>query len=164
VQRGVLACTEGNFVPKVVFPYQPPEEYDVKVTFAQPDLRNGVGIIMPNPNGGHSFAFCVGGNSGREIALTDDQRRYSRDVPNLIRSNVKYTIIFKLRKEGVAATINGVAVLNLKTDFTGLRIDGWRRIEEWQNLAICADDPTAFYEVEVTEVTGEGAMTRFPKE
>jgi hypothetical protein len=164
IQNGTLVCTQGSFVPKVVFPYQPPAEYDVKITFAQPDLRNGVGIIMPNPNGEVSFCFAVGGNSGREIMLSNDQRRYQRDVPNLINRNVKYSVVFKVRKAGVQATINGVAVLDLKTDFKDLKIDGWRRIDEWQNLAICADDPTVFYEVEVTEVTGEGAMTRFPKE
>ena len=64
IANGVLRCTEGNFVPKVVFPYQPPEEYDVSFTFAQPGLRNGVGVIMPNPNGGHSFLFWVGGDGG----------------------------------------------------------------------------------------------------
>lgn len=164
LQKGVLACTEGNFIPKVVFPYQPPAEYDVKVTFAQPNLRNGVGIIMPNPNGNVSFLFKVGANSGREILLSNDERKYQRDVPNLIRPGVKYAIVFKVRKEGVQATINGIGVLDMRTDFSDLRVDHWFRVEEWQNLAICCDDPTAFYQVEVTEISGEGAMTRFPKE
>jgi hypothetical protein len=164
LDKGVLQCTQMHFVPKVVFPYQPPAEYDVKITFAQAEPRNGVGILMPNPNGNVSFAFKVGANRGTEIMLSDEQRRYRRDVQNLIRPGVKYAIVFKVRKAGVQATMNGVGVLDLRTDFSDLKVDDWTKIEDWQNLAIFCDDPTVFYQVEVTEISGEGAMTRFPKE
>jgi hypothetical protein len=44
-----LRCKEGNFVPRVQIPYQPPQEYDFIVTFSQPELRNGISMIMPKP-------------------------------------------------------------------------------------------------------------------
>lgn len=162
---GALACTDGNFVPKVVFPYQPPEEYDVTYVFAQPRLRNGVGVIMPNPDGKSSFAFFVGGAGGRAIALSNDQNKYRKEFPSaVIHAGVKYSVVVKVRKEGVQALVNGTLVANVPTDFSDLKVGPWHRINDVNKLAICCDDKTVFYGVQVTEVTGEGAMTRFPKE
>lgn len=163
LREGTLVCTEKHFRPKVIFPYQPPEEYDVTISFAQPELRNGVGLTMPNPNGDFSFGFIVGGNGGRELVLLNPERLYQRNVDNLLRPNVKYTLVFKVRKGAVKATINGVAVLDLNTDYSNLKVDTWMRIDEWKNLAISADDPTVFYQVEVTEISGEGVLTRGAK-
>ena len=59
-----LVCKEGNFVPRIQIPYIPPAEYDFIVTFSQPGLRNGISMIMPNPNGG-SFYFFLGNSTVR---------------------------------------------------------------------------------------------------
>ncbi len=167
VANGVLQCTRGSFVPKVVFPYQPPQEYDISFTYSQPSLRNGVGVILPNPNPNvkASFAFIVGESSGRSIMLSNDQGKYRQTFPKaVIQENTKYTVVVKVRKTGVAATINGTPVANLQTDFSDLKVNSWRKIDEWQNAAIFCDDPTAFYQVQIKEVTGEGPVTRFPTE
>ena len=67
----------GSFVPRVQFPYQPPQEYDYVVTFLQPGLRNGISLIMPNPNGGSfvmapRYADCT---VTRPMRVLQDQRR-----------------------------------------------------------------------------------------
>lgn len=166
ITNGVLQCTDGNFVPKVVFPYQPPEEYDVAFVFSQPKFRNGVGLIMPNPNPDldTSFAFFIAGGDGRVISLSSDGGKYRQRFPQpLVRENVKCGVVFKVRKAGIQVVVNGVLVANLQTDFSDLKVGNWHRVKEWQNLAVCADDPAVFYLIQVTEVTGEGAITRFPK-
>ena len=164
MNNDILQCTRGGFVPKYVFPYQPPEEYDVTFVYSQPRLRNAVGVLMPNPNGGSSFAFHLGGDSGKALSLSNDAGKYRRKFPQLIQPNVKYAVVIKVRKQNINVAINGTPVIALRTDYSDLKAGSWHRIDRWQNVAIFCDDPTAFYKVELTEVTGEGALTRFPKE
>jgi hypothetical protein len=159
ITDGVLQCTQPHFVPKVVFPYEPPEEYDVTFSFSQPRLRNGVGLVLPNPNGG-SFAAHFGYEGGRSIALSSAGDKYKRSIDNLFRADVKYTVVFKVRKQGLQAVINNTPVIDMKTDFSDLQAGEWHRITEVQQIGLYADDPTNFYQVEVTEVTGEGTLTR----
>src|SRR5262249_18043696 len=58
IENNQLRCDTTHFVPRVQIPYRPPEEYDFLVTFTQPNLRNGINLIMPNKHGG-TFFWCV---------------------------------------------------------------------------------------------------------
>jgi hypothetical protein len=161
IANGVLQCTEGHFVPKVVFPYQPPEEYDITFAFAQPKVRNHIGVILPNPANNSHFNFKMG---PREYGFGSDADKYVRKFPReIMQAGVKYVAVVSVRKDGVQATINGAAVAKIPTDFTDLNNNGWTRVDESEQIVIFCDDPTVFYQVQVTEVTGEGGMTRFPK-
>ena len=98
------------------------------------------------------------------MAVSNDDRRYQRRFPSLIRPNTRYVVIFKVRKGSIHATINGTPVVNMKTDYRDLKVSSWHQINKWQNLAFFVDDPAIIYQIEVTEVTGEGSLTRFPSE
>ena len=164
IANGALHCTRGFAVPKVVFPYHPPEEYDVTIVFAKPKVSNGVGIIMPNTNLKSCFTFLVGGEGGKTLNLMAEGDKYKRTFPRqVIHPNVQYKVVFSVRKEGVKATINDTPVVDMKTDFMDLKAGTWHRIREWESIGICCDEQTVFYAVQVTEVTGEGGITRFPK-
>jgi tetratricopeptide (TPR) repeat protein len=159
VQNKLLQCVRGSFVPKVTFPYRPPAEYDVKYVFAQPRLRNAVGVTLPNGHG-DSFAFGIGDFGGDASLLTVDGRIERQTVRNLVQPGAKYTVVVKVRKTVFQVYVNGKQLLNLPTDYTRLRTDSWHRIGETSNLAIFCDDPTVFYQVEVNEVSGRGTITR----
>ncbi len=161
MQNNVLQCTEMHFVPKVIFPYQPPEEYDVKFVFTQPRLRHGVGVIMPNRNGG-SFAFAVSDGGGNGWYMTVDGKQFQKRIPNLIQANAKYAVVVKVRKAGIQVYLNGRQLVAQPADFSRLTVDSWHRISQAGNLALFADDPTVFYQVEVNEVSGQGTITRQP--
>ena len=63
VVKDALHCNDFSNVPRVQIPYEPPEEYDFTVAFSQPNLRNGVSLVMPNPKGG-MFFFAFGSQGG----------------------------------------------------------------------------------------------------
>jgi hypothetical protein len=158
VVNNVLHCNEGNFVPRVEIPYIPPAEYDFIVTFAQPGLRNGISLIMPNPTNGSSFFWYVARDGG-EFGFAANPNKEKR-VPGLIKPNTTYTTTVQVRRNSVRALLNGQELMTFNTDFRDLIIDDWRRIRDPRLLAVACDDPTVFQEVRVVEVNGTGKRMR----
>ncbi len=90
----------------------------------------------------------------------DSRSKYRQAVPNVIRPNMQYTAVFKVRKDRLEATINGKAILSLKTDFSDLEVGSWHRIKEPHKIAVFCDDPAVFSKIELVEVSGKGTLTR----
>jgi hypothetical protein len=158
VSDGALHCNDGNFVPRMQFPYLPPEEYDFVVTFAQPGLRNGIGLIMPNPHGG-SFVWYVGNESGAGYGLLNDPAHSGR-IPGLITAKTIYTTKIEVRKDAVRALLDGKELVSAKTDYRNLTGSDWHRIHDPRFPAVACDDPAVFYHARIVEVTGTGKKAR----
>ena len=158
VADNVLHCNDGSFVPRIKIPYRPPEEYDFIVTFSQPGLRNGISLVMPNPNGG-SFFWALGFDDGSQFCFHSNPDKGGK-IPGLIAVNTAYTTTVKVRKNSVQGLVNGKLLMELKTDYKDLTCDDWRKIPDTTNLAVACDDPTVFHYVRVIEITGRGKRTR----
>ncbi len=162
VGDGKLLCSDQSFVPRVQIPYQPPAEYDFIVTFSQANLRNGVSLIMPNPNGG-SFHWAIGGNSGSDYgfqAAPGVLAKLSGNQANLIQPNTEYTTTVQVRRAEVKAYLNMTLLVQHPTDFRDLVTDGWRRLNDTRLLGVACDDPTTFRYVQVQEIGAVGRRTR----
>jgi hypothetical protein len=149
-----LHCADGNFVPRVQFPYRPPAEYDFVVTFWQPGLRNGISLIMPNPNGG-SFFWFLGKENGAGYGFGASPDKEERQG-GLIKAKSVHTTVVQVRKGSVRGLVDGKELMRLDTDFRDLTCDGWRRIHNTAFVAVACDDPTVFYYARIVEVTGKG--------
>lgn len=164
---GVLRCESQHFVLKIATPYIPPEEYDVKMVFSQPIIRNDVCIIMPRQ--GKSFAWMLGGTEGvfhfshDPRSLTNGQEPTRSNFPRSFLPSRQYTTLVQVRNDGVKAFFEGKQAAAFKTDYRDLVVDSWRTIPDPSRLAIGCDDPTIFHVLEVTEVTGQGKLLREPK-
>jgi hypothetical protein len=156
VAGNALRCDDGSFVPKLQLPYRPPQEYDFVVTFSQPELRNGVALIMPHPGGG-SFFWLVGAGDGAAYGFDGDDKQWGRS-PGLVKANTACTTVVQVRRDGVRALVNGRELG--RADYRDLRCDGWRTIKDQTLLGLACDDPTVFHYVRVVEVTGDGKKTR----
>jgi hypothetical protein len=157
VAKNVLHCNDGNFVPRIEIRYRPPQEYDFVVTFSQPQLRNGISVIMPRPGGGSFYWFFgrADGKYGFHANPDKDQR-----LPEPIKTNKPYTTVVQVRKRGVRGLLNGKVLMEVKTDYRNLLSDDWRRIRDPSLLAIACDDPTVFHYVRLIEITGTGKQAR----
>lgn len=164
MDKGALQCVRGHGVPKVVLPYEPPEEYDVQFSFMQPKLRNAVGVVLAKNK--ESFAWLVGEDAGLHCVFSVNKNIKGPDNPTLktvkglISPNRKNASTVKVRNDGVKGYVNGRLVVSYKTDFKDMQTSIWHRIRETGQLAIFADDPTTFYEIKVIEITGKGKMLR----
>jgi hypothetical protein len=161
IDKNELCCDHGNFVPRIQIPYRPPEEYDFVVRFSQPQLRNGINLIMPNKHGG-TFFWTVSSEGGRSYCLSingsNDQTRLPAD--SVIRPHTVHTTVVQVRRDGVKGYLDGVLIHQYKTDFRDLRVDHWRETKDQSVLAVACDDPTVFHAIQIVEVTGSGGRTR----
>jgi hypothetical protein len=157
VANGVLRCDDQHMVPRIQVPYRPPQEYDFTVTFEQPALRNGISLIMPNPNGGTFFWYV--GRQGGEYGFSSERRNAEgRGAP--VQTNVPHTTVVQVRRDGVRAYLNGPVAVEHRTDFRDLKSDRWRQVKDETVLAVACDDPTVFHAVRIAEITGQGQRTR----
>ena len=157
---GNLVCRSRDFVPRVQFPYKPPEEYDFIAVFKQPNLRNHVGLIMPN---GHydSFTWQVGGPFGDFAFSVDGSRhnQYRKKFVRYLQPNREHTMMVQVRKDGVTGIIDGKVVSRIKTDFKNLKCDRFNKLPDDEFVGISCDDPTVFSRIEIIEVTGQGQFS-----
>ncbi|HZZ78183.1 MAG TPA: hypothetical protein VFE62_06675 [Gemmataceae bacterium] len=158
VRNNTLYCDDGNFVPRLQIPYRPPQEYDFTVVFSQPGLRNGISLIMPNPNGG-SFFWYLGAGDGSTYGFHGNPDKGGQ-VPGLVQANVPCTTTVQVRKNSVKGFVNGKEMIGFNTDYRDLLCDGWRNIPDKSVLAVACDDPAVFHFVRVVEITGQGKRTR----
>ena len=145
-------------MPRVQIPYQPPQEYDFTVVFSQPALRNGIAMIMPNPNGG-SFFWYLGAGHGSQFGFHANPNK-GGDQPGLVQANVACTTTVQVRKNSVRGLVNGNVMVALNTDYRDLTCDNWRNLPDKSALGLACDDVTAFHFVQITEITGQGRRTR----
>jgi hypothetical protein len=158
MRNGELCCDQGNFVPRIQIPYQPPQEYDFKATFSQPRLRNGITLIMPNKQGG-SFGFAAGAEQGSGFHLQVDQTQPQRKA-GLIRANTRHTVVVQVRRNEVKAFVDGQLLVRHATDFHDLHADIWRQIKDPLVLAVACDDPVVYHAITVVEISGPGKKMR----
>lgn len=158
MQNGALVCTRGSFVPKVVIPYEPPEEYDFKIVFSQPKLRNPVCMIMPK--NGASFSWEVGGTNGQFAFSIEPPSGGKNPVDFQVKGAQQpgrvHTTIVQVRNGGVRAFYDGRPVAQYATDYSDMKTNSWRDIREKNFLAVGCDDPAIFHVIELTEVRGRG--------
>jgi hypothetical protein len=158
IEKGELHCEDMNFVPRVQIPYLPPPEYDFIVSFRQPKLRNGISLVMPNPNGG-SFFWFVGNGSGTAYGFF--RTPYNQGIQkDLIRPDTVHTTVVEVRDETVRGLVDGKEMLKLQTDFSELSADSWRQLKDVRLLAVACDDPTVFTSIRLVEVSGKGKKIR----
>jgi hypothetical protein len=160
LDKSTLACVEGNFWPRLQFPYQPPQDYDYSITFAQARLRNGVALIMPNRVGG-MFSVIVGSQTGNAYRLF-----WGKDVsvPGLIRPSVKYTFTAQVRKDSLKVFLKEEGLKEKKIgeldDIRKLKNESnWNKMEPGV-VGLSADDPCTFYSVQIIELGKPGKKTR----
>jgi hypothetical protein len=158
---GQLRCIQGSFVPKVVFPYQPPEEYDVQFEFTQHQLRNGTGVIAPN-GAGASFAWLLGFGHGKQsgISVVGNRSPIHARRDDLVQANRKYAAVLVVRRDVVEGYLDGQRLFAYTAERAGLQVNPWHKIPDPSRLAIYCDDPTTFHSVKVIEVTSTGRVVR----
>jgi hypothetical protein len=158
IEDAALVCDAGSFVPRVQIPYLPPKEYDFLVTFHQPRLRNGISLVMPNPNGG-SFFWYVGNYKGAGYGFFGNPKKEGR-AAGLIRAGTTHTTKVEVRAGSVRGFVDDKEMMQFDTDFRDLTCDSWRQVKDTRLLAVACDDPTVFEQVRVVEVTGRGTKLR----
>lgn len=154
------ALVSDNSWASLQIPYTPPAEYDLRVSFARQEGKRQVVVIFPRPGEGCSwqlgklnntvFAF-MSINSGGKTNPTSIWRQPA------LENNRRYTTLVSVRKDGVKAYLDGQLVSEWKTDYRDMSVEApWKlRDAQFPGVGSC-QSPTAFYSIELVEVTGTG--------
>lgn len=158
-----LQCIRGGLVPKVRIPFELPKEYDVSFVFSQPAFRNGLGVILPNRNGGVFCAYLLENGVGYGFSVNGRAGRHNpenREYPGAAKPKTKYRVLVQVREKGAKLLVDGKVVASYEGDFTALKSDTWRTLKDGHQFAVFCDDPTTFESIELLEVSGQGEKLR----
>jgi serine/threonine protein kinase len=158
-----LRCKTAGLIPRIQVPYRPAEEYDFVVTYFQPGApRNGVCLLMPKPNNGGSFAWCLGGYGPGVAFSAPNEANWIRDKnTDPYRANQRYTTSVRVRRDKVSGLLDGKVILEVARNDDRLGISTiWYSMKDTSCLGLACDDPTVFESAYVVEVSGRGTRTR----
>jgi hypothetical protein len=161
VQNSALDIEQTNHA-KIEFAYEPPAEYDYRVSFT---------IVSPTTDaistvaygGGHQFAFHIGawGNKFSGFEMVDDKNiqhnASTARADKWLVGGQHYVSLLKIRRTGVEGYLNGRLVSGLKTDYSNLSSNAAWNLPRPTAVGLGATlSSVRFDGVEIIEVTGKG--------
>ena len=146
-------------------PYIPPEEYDFRISFTRRSGNEGVHQILYKS--GHTFQWTVGARSSSKMCFMLINRQSFDNAsavskPQCIVNNRRYVSIVSVRNGSVTATLNGIQIVNWKTDYHEMDgLFGGFQLRNPNRLGIASwASPTVFHSIEILEVTGKGTVAK----
>jgi hypothetical protein len=159
---GSISCDGTGRYNRLVLPYQPPAEYDLRVAFtitgsAPAGGDNAVLLIFTDQ--GHTCTWVV--NSGKQRAagfnLIDGKPAPENPTfaPNHpIRQGERHTLLLKVRKNHIEGYLDWKRLSHFDTTGAALSINpGWQL--GGNQIALATMCPTSFHAAELVEVNGE---------
>jgi serine/threonine protein kinase len=167
--------TDIAFVSRLELPYEPPEEYDFRITFTRLDFEakerySGWGdAFQLLAKDGEPFAWYMGahGNTWFGFDLVGGKRFDTNPtgvrVLECLHLDRRYTAMVSVRKESVQAFLDGKLISEWRPNQGALSEGPYltRRNKQALGLGAC-NVRTVFHSIEVREVTGHGRFTRSP--
>jgi aspartyl protease family protein len=150
----------GNENDRLRIPYEPPDEYDFHVRFTRVSENHDVCQMLWRA--GRSFLWTMGAHDNQSCFFANingiymDGNPSKIDVDSVLTNGQAYDSVVKVRKDSVAAFLNGKLVDRYSTDFFNFSIKN-----EWAlgsvGLGVGTFRQSASFEViELVEVTGHG--------
>ena len=161
LEKGALVSS-GEGEERIQIPYQPPEEYDYRITFTKTGT-NCVIQIMPgmetpfiwamDAKGLYTFRYLKGTGIG--------SNKTSVQKPPGIKDNHRYTSLLRVRKNGVDALVENKQMTQWETDYSDVADGPWWALKNKKLLGLgTGASKTVFHTIEVKEVTGSGTFLR----
>lgn len=144
---------------RIELPYEPPEEYDFRVTFAR---TSGDSVVIQLCRSGEAGFFWEGASRGFLLGFVEGPKAANQHLtfPDVVVKNGrKYTSVVSVRKDRVSAFIDGKLVGDLqRSQYQMQGQDGWT-LRHPTRLGVGIHQSTViFYEIEVTEINGRGRI------
>jgi tetratricopeptide (TPR) repeat protein len=170
VVEGEWAFSQGKMVcgkkpwTRVQLPLIPPEEYDLTIVAARADGNDALLIGLAHPTS--QFMLVVDGWKSTIVGLTHlDGKFADNNDTTTRRESLKpgksATIVISVRKDGVAATLDGKPLVDYKGPMSRLTAQGDMRMPNPKTLFIGSyDTKFVFSKIQLTPVSGEGKKLR----
>lgn len=148
---------------RVEIPYRPPAEYDFRIVFARQSGNRMIDQLCRIGDTSFTWELEYDGTCGAigQLAGPDVSGEVLRSEPIAIQNAHRYTSIVSVRKNRIAAYLDGKLLLSFDPQKYQISFySGWT-LNHPEYLGIGEVDSTIlFYSVEVTEVGGRGTILR----
>ena len=145
---------------RIEIPYEPPEEYDIRMSFSRRGGTDCVSLILPC--GGTFFAWEMGASGNSLLTLVPPGARdagspaTSHRTPCLVNRR-PYTTIVRVRRDGVQAFLDDQPAAEWKGSPSQLGADPRWKLRDGKVLGVGSHaSPTDFHSIEILAVTGRG--------
>ncbi len=162
--RARISCGSKAFT-KLQLPYEPPEEYDVLLSFARKEGCGDVNLLLSH--GGRGFLWAMGavGNTvfgfGTINGKWADENPTTRIEKSCLDNGQVYTVVVQVRRNGVWAYVDGKLKSSWKTDYSDLTTDENWGLPDATRIGLGTyESPTDFLRISVLEITGKGKLLR----
>lgn len=149
---------------RLALPYRPPEEYDFRIVFTRLSGNHCVSQIFFVRE--QTFAWMMGGWDNSVFAFENFQTLHGNEIGNATRvkrescltTGQRHEAILQVRRDRATALLDGVVIARTPSGYTGLTSPGIYHLKGRQGSLGLASwgSPTAFYVVEVVEISGPG--------
>lgn len=146
----------------IELPYQPTEEYDLRVSFICHDPDTSLGFICRG--GDHQFHWTIpaGANATTFFSVVSGtRRRVLGERAQWIYPDRRHIALIKVRKDGIEAYMDEKLTCEMKTDFKNLALATGHVQPHRLSLGLEAGPGSAvFQSVQILEVSGKGTPLR----
>jgi hypothetical protein len=143
------------------FPYSPPEEYDLAVSFTRTAGDGSLALLLASHKKSFGFALDVKGEARFERVANKIAKDNPTTVPVVIANGRKYLLTVQVRNDRIRALLDGQLLTEWKTDFKDLARYALWKVSDDGLCGIGANGAAiTFHSIELTEVTGKGKPTR----
>ncbi len=163
LRDGTLSCDRA-WSARLSAPYQPPDEYDLHVDFERVDGFDLVNLYVSH--NGHNFVFSLGGwdntcvGFGHVSGRSQNENPTTVKSPGIVHNGRRYSVIVHVRKERIAASVDGQLVTDYPTDCHDLDFPADLSIADGVVGVGSRDNTTLFHKFEVAEIAGQGKLLR----
>ena len=113
----------GNVFTRIEIPYEPPEEYDIRVVFKRVSGDRSVSVI--GSAAAHQFTWTMGGSQNTtcgfemigDLGSSDPKNPTSKHAKSWLVNGQEAVCIVKVRKDGAEAYLDGKLISTWKTDY-----------------------------------------------
>jgi hypothetical protein len=165
--QGDKLMSDNTQAARVEIPYEPPSEYDLRVTFTRNDGQGDVFFALTKNNRSFEWGMGVAGNTCfgfgiyRGQWVGDPGCQGATVIPNGITNGKVHMSLVQVRKDGLKGFLDGKLIKELKDPYADLSSHGMLRLRNESILGVGSYlSATTFLKVELIEVTGKGKKTR----
>jgi serine/threonine protein kinase/dipeptidyl aminopeptidase/acylaminoacyl peptidase len=164
VRSGSEVHSTGKATARIVVPYEPPDEYDLRLAFTPLGETPDLNLYLTASR--RTFRWLVGGyrNTVVGAAFLDGQQAIDAVVPRIVRpqgflrTGVRHVMVVRVRRDRLSADLDGASVLDGKVEYARLSCGPDQALPGGATMGLLSSDcPTRFHRLELLPVTGRGA-------
>ena len=159
--NGALQCTTATRNALLAIPYNPADEYDLRLAFTRTDGEGAITILLPSHNKSFDFALDIKGDGRFERVANKIAKDNPTAAPVVITNNHRYVLTLEIHKDIIRALLDDKLIAQWKTDYKDLGHYAMWKLPDEKRLALGVNNAKAtFFEIELVELAGKGHPAR----